>query len=230
VRKIDGEESFSLKRSEAYIGVLIDDLVTKGTEEPYRMFTSRAEFRLLLRQDNADERLLKKGRDIGLVDAETYHQGEQRIKRIYAGSELFKKTKSDRSRINPYLQQKKKPLLPENASLYQVLKRPEINIETLTRILGMEKKWDFPETKRMEIIIKYEGYLKKQEGFINEFENIENMALPADLHYAGMHNLSIEAREKLGCIKPATIGQASRISGVTPADIQTLIIMRKNER
>jgi tRNA uridine 5-carboxymethylaminomethyl modification enzyme len=226
-RKIAGRESFVLKRSEAYIGVLVDDLVTKGTEEPYRMFTSRAEFRLFLRQDNADERLLKKGREIGLVDQETFRMGQERIKRVYDGVEEFKKIRVDRTCINPYLKENKKPLLSENISLYQVLKRPEINVETLIRNLGLDLGRKFEEAKRIEIIIKYEGYLKKQGDFIREFEKTEEMALSPDMDYAHLRNLSTEAREKLGSIKPATIGQASRISGVSPADIQTLIIMRK---
>ena len=228
VRKIDGKENFVLKRSEAYIGVLVDDLVTKGTEEPYRMFTSRAEFRLLLRQDNADERLLQKGREIGLLDEETFQQGQGRIKRVYEGVEEFKKRKVDRERINPYLTEKKKPLLSENITLYQILKRPEMDVETLMRELGFDLGRKYEEAKRIEIIIKYEGYLKKQADFIREFEKMEEMFLLPGTDYSRLQNLSTEAREKLGRIRPATIGQASRISGVSPADIQTLIIMRKH--
>ena len=228
--KIQGRESFVLKRSEAYIGVLIDDLVTKGTDEPYRMFTSRAEFRLLLRQDNADERLMEKGYALGLVDPEMMYQTREKLKRIFQSVDAFKKVRLQKEPLNELLKEKEAPLLSENISLYQTLKRPEFDVETLKDRLAYDFNMSGEEAKRVEIIIKYEGYLAKQQDMIKDFEKLENQPLPEDFDYGSLQNLSTEAKEKLLRIKPATLGQSSRISGVSPADIQTLIIMVKYGR
>ncbi len=230
VLKIRSNPPFVLKRSEAYIGVLIDDLVTKGTDEPYRMFTSRAEFRILLRQDNADERLMEKGFKLGLIDKESYKNTFDKIKRINKGVDNFKKIKIDKTTINPYLKYLSLKELDSNISLFNIIKRPEFNVEVFSKILSYDFCMPYEEAKRIEIIIKYEGYLKKQQEYITLFEKLEGQRIPEHFNYYSVQNLSTEAKEKLNKIKPATIGQAARISGVSPSDIQTLVIMVKYDR
>jgi tRNA uridine 5-carboxymethylaminomethyl modification enzyme len=222
--KILKKDDFILKRSEAYIGVLIDDLVTRGTEEPYRMFTSRAEFRLLLRQDNADERLMKKGFHAGLVSRQDYERNKKKISKIYQGIEIFKEKKVKMDTGNKSLAGFLKAELKESTSLYSLLKRPELSHEIILGRLGIETGYSREELERMETLIKYEGYIKKQNDMIKDIEDLENYPIPDHYEYSSNRNLSTEAREKLTRIKPFTIGQAGRISGVAPSDIQVLLI------
>lgn len=228
--KIKGKDPFILKRSEAYIGVLIDDLVTKGTDEPYRMFTSRAEFRLILRQDNADERLMTKGYNLGLVDKETYNRCNEKIKKVYFCLEEFKKMHIEKEILNPYLEKNSLPNVKNNISLFSLLKRPEFSLDILKKDFSLNFDLGYFDLKRVEVMIKYEGYLIKQKEFIRDFELMEEKDIPQDFDYNSVHNLSTEAKEKLTFIMPSTLGQASRISGVSPADIQTLMIFIKHGR
>lgn len=228
-RKITGKDEFILKRSEAYIGVLIDDLVTKGTEEPYRMFTSRAEYRLLLRQDNADERLMAKGKDIGMVDGETWEKHKDKINRIYAGLIKFKKERVKKEDANLILKKLCQPEISEGTNVFSFLKRPEITRHVLSRELNWKHGYTEEEISRIEILIKYDGYLSRQAALIEDFFKMENFLIPQDYDYSGNKNLSTEAREKLLRIRPSNLGQAGRISGVTPSDIQVMMIdLKKN--
>jgi tRNA uridine 5-carboxymethylaminomethyl modification enzyme len=214
------KEPFILKRSEAYIGVLIDDLVTKGTEEPYRMFTSRAEFRLLLRQDNADERLMHRGVELGLVSKERYNRHKKKIDRIYQGVEFFKGKKISSEKTG----------FKEGIRAFTLLKRPDYCIKDVVKLTETETHFSEEELSRIEILTKYEGYLQKESALALEFEKQENLKIPLSFNYNNCHNLSIEARQKLTKIKPETIGQASRISGISPADIQVILVMIKYGR
>jgi len=228
--KIKGGDSFVLKRSEAYIGVLIDDLVTKGTEEPYRMFTSRAEFRLLLRQDNADERLIEKGFHLGLVNKDHYEAQKEKIRRIYSGIDFLKKKKIAKELVNPLLIERRFSELKESIRAHTLLKRPNISHEDIKALIGDKTKFSDEEWLRIEILIKYEGYLQKEQALAEEFEKMENVLIPEEINFNTCHNLSLEARQKLSKVRPKTLGQASRISGITPADIQVILIMVKYGR
>lgn len=222
---IKGEEEFILDRSEAYIGVLIDDLVTKGTDEPYRMMTSRAEYRLTLRQDNADLRLTQKGYDLGLVSHERYNIYLEKKKSVNEELERLKAIK-----VNPTEENNKKLVeLGSTASqspttVYDLIKRPELDYE-LTSVFDPEREDLLREIKlQVQTHIKYEGYIKKQMIQINQFKKIENKRLASDFDYSKIKGISNEALQKLSKIKPESVGQASRISGVSPADINVLLI------
>ena len=229
VLKIRGEEPLILKRSEAYIGVLADDLVTKGTNEPYRMFTSRAEYRLHLREDNADLRLTEIGRKIGLVNDERWKLFTEKRDLIKTETQRLKTIKvkfNDKTKevLNKYGISSPKESMPA----YQLLKRPEFNYKILGELgYGMEKlRWDVIE--EIEIIAKYEGYIKRQEEEIKRFEKIENMKIPQGINYSLISGLSREIVEKLSSVKPENLGQASRISGVTPAAVSILEVYIKS--
>lgn len=231
VQKIRGEEPLILDRSEAYIGVLIDDLVTKGTKEPYRIMTSRAEYRLLLRQDNADLRLTEKGYRVGLVTQERYRKFLEKKKAIEEEIERLRNTHvAPNKEVQEFLRSRKSTELKSGISLYGLLKRPEIRYEDLKAI--DKERPDIPPavSRQVEIQIKYEGYIKKQLAQVEQFRKMENRKLDPDIDYTTIKGLRLEAQQKLNEIKPASIGQASRISGVSPADISVLMIYLEQKR
>ena len=222
---LNNREPLILDRSEAYIGVLIDDLVTKGTNEPYRMMTSRAEYRLLLRQDNADERLTKKGYEIGLVIEERYKRYKDKKQRIENEIERLKALKiTPKAEINEALENIGSVSLKIPTTLYELLRRTELNYDN-TLFLDTDRPVLRKETKDyVETVIKYEGYIQKQIAQVEQFKKLENRKIPNDINYDDVRSLRIEARQKLDRIRPDSIGQASRISGVSPADINVLLI------
>ena len=228
--KINGREPLVLRRDEAYIGVLIDDLVTKGTSEPYRMMTSRAEYRLLLRQDNADLRLTEKGREIGLVDDKRYGIfTEKRTALERTVSELGKQNISPSAENNAKLEAMGTAPLRSGSSLLDLLRRKEVTYSKL------QQAFNLPElapqvAEQAEIFAKYEGYITKQRQEVERFMKLENKRLPDDIDYRAIKELSSEAAEKLDKVRPANIGQASRISGVSPADISVLMIALELKR
>lgn len=228
---IKGKEPFILDRSEAYIGVLIDDLVTKGTNEPYRMMTARAEYRLTLRQDNADLRLTKKGYEIGLVTEERYKKTIKKKELIDTELDRLKRVMiTPTEKNNNILIDLGSSAIKNPLSLYDLVKRPELTYDTL-KILD-ENRPELPREIRLqvEIHIKYEGYIKKQMMQIEQFKKLEDKKLPLDFDYSKIRGLSNEAMQKLNQIKPDSVGQASRISGVSPADINVLLIYLEQKR
>ena len=223
--KVKGKDPFILDRSEAYIGVLIDDLVTKGTREPYRMMTSRAEYRLTLRQDNADLRLTERGRQIGLVDDERYKGYLYRKKAIEDEIKRIKKIQiTPTAENNKILESLGSTETQNSFSLYEMIKRPELDYKKLAVFDPDRPLVRDDVIRNIEIEIKYEGYIKKQEIQIKQFKKLENKKLDKDLDYKSIEGLRIEAKEKLSDIRPESIGQASRITGVSPADINVLLI------
>ena len=230
VRKLDGKESFVLDRSEAYIGVLIDDLVTKGTNEPYRIMTSRAEYRLVLRQINADMRLTEKGWNIGLVTEERYRRFQEKKRIVEAETERLRKRIMKPDEINPILSEKGSAPISNPAPLIELLRRPEISYDSTEPVDRERPKLSSHQKNMMEVQIKYEGYIEKQRQQIEKFRRMENRKLPEDLDYGSIEGLRIEARQKLDKIRPLSLGQASRISGVSPADINVLLIYMEKQR
>lgn len=223
--KIKGNEPFILKRSEAYIGVLIDDLVTKGTNEPYRLMTSRAEYRLLLRQDNADLRLTEKGYFIGLINEERFKEYLIKKEKLYTEIKRLKDTvvTSAIPEIAELLREKDSSPLRQGISIYDLLRRSEIDYNDLLSI-GFGKDLENEIIEQIDIQIKYEGYIEKQLAQVERFEKLEKKILPDDLNYQEIKGISTEARQKLSKYKPVSVGQASRISGVSPADISVLLV------
>ena len=226
--KVYNKEPLILKRSQAYIGVLIDDLVTKGTQEPYRMFTSRAEFRILLRQDNADIRLTEIGYKIGLAKEERYTAVQHKLKQVSKCVEELGSQKFQPEEINPALIKLNSSGIETKASLLTLLKRPEIGLAELRKnnsvIDSLCSKYSIEELEQAEIKIKYEPYLEREERLAAKMEGLEDFKIKPDFDYDRVKALSSEAREKLKKIKPETIGQMSRISGVTPADVSVLSV------
>lgn len=229
--KIEGKEPFILDRSEGYIGVLIDDLVTKGTNEPYRMMTSRAEYRLYLRQDNADMRLTEKGHDIGLVKEDRYERYLAKKSEIEKELERLKTERVTPKEVNHILTEVGGSEIKVGLSLYEFLKRPEVNYSILEQIgKGAGDEVSDEVKEQCVIMSKYEGYIDKQLKQIDQFKKLENRKLPEDMNYSSIEGLRLEARQKLDAIKPVSIGQASRISGVSPADISVLLIYLEQMR
>lgn len=224
--KLEGKAPLILKRNEAYIGVLIDDLVTKGTKEPYRMLTSRAEYRLLLRHDNADLRLRDYGYQVGLIDEERYQKFLTKKKNIDECIQLLKDTKvTPTKENNEYLTSLSSAPILDGVSLLNLLKRPEIKIVDLKHFIDFPYSEDILE--QVEITVKYEGYINKELKEANRMMSLENILIPSDIDYQKIVNIASEARQKLELVRPISIGQASRISGVNPADIAVLTVYLK---
>ena len=231
-KNCNNEEELILKRSESYIGVLIDDLVTKGTEEPYRMFTSRAEHRLLLRQDNADIRLSQMAFDLGLADQERIDRVNDKIKQTDELIKYLKDKSIDPSAINQILVSKETNEIPHSVKLINLLLRPQIEISDLAKgdeqLQNILANMDAEFVEQAEIKVKYESYLEKEMEMVAKIKNLEEKLINPNFEYSSISSLSKEAREKLLKIKPRTLGQASRISGVSPADISVLMIHMNN--
>ena len=224
-RKLQGKEAVILDRSQAYIGVLIDDIVTKGTNEPYRMMTSRAEYRLLLRQDNADLRLTDIGHEVGLISDERYEKFKEKREKIYKEIERIKKTTiKPTSEVNEVVTKLGSSNINNGVKLGDLLRRSELSYENLKEIDSERPVLPSDVVQEAEIQIKYEGYIKLQEEQVEKFKKLEEKKLPKDVDYNELKGLRLEARQKLNKIKPDSIGQASRISGVSPADISVLLI------
>ena len=227
---VQGKEPFILKRNESYIGVMIDDIVTKGTLEPYRLLSSRAEYRLLLRHDNADVRLTPYGYKLGLISEERYKKFCEKNENVEKAREILRKTHLGSSkRVNEYLESKGFETLKAGVSGEEFLKRPEIHYEHVCDLIPEVKEipLDFNGIAQLEISIKYEGYIKRELSEANSFAKFENYEIPDGIDYLNMHGLALEARQKLDKIRPRTVGQAGRISGINPADISILILNLK---
>jgi len=233
--KIQKRKEFTLKRSESYIGVLIDDLVGKSTNEPYRMFTSRAEHRLLLRQDNADRRLSKYGHEVGLINDKTIENLNKKESLVIQSIELSKEIRFLPRIVNPLLKMKSSASIDNSETLSKLVKRPELNIIELLLLVDPGK---FPivenilenkeALKQLEIEIKYEGYIFRQQELISKMDKLENLKIPQSFNYLNLKTISTEGKEKLHKIKPRSLGQASRISGVSPSDISVLLVYLKS--
>ncbi len=227
-QKVNQKNALVLKRSEAYIGVLIDDLINKGTDEPYRMFTSRAEYRILLRQDNADIRLTPMGYSIGLASDDRMFRVKQKTEAIDEIIQAFKKEKIEPSEINQYLTEKKTSDTLERSSLFSILSRPQTDLksmsESLEKVRNILKDYEGETVEQAEIVMKYEGYIAREKLQVEKMNRLEETPIIKHFDYSSINSLSVEARQKLTRIRPETLGQASRISGVSPSDISVLMV------
>lgn len=230
--KIQGKSPFILRRDQAYIGVLIDDLITKGVDEPYRMFTSRAEYRILLRQDNADQRLTPLSYEIGLASKERYDEVMKKYEQVDSLLLLAADTKLNMHTVNPFLESRESAVLPESKRLSEVATRPELSLDALLQFVprGTFEKYNLELPLRSdviesaEIVIKYRGYIDREVQQAQKLHRLENLTIPEDFDYDKLNSLTIECRQKLKKYRPTTIAQASRISGVSPADISVLLV------
>ena len=225
-----GEKELILPRSSSYIGVLIDDLTTKGTNEPYRMMTSRAEYRLFLRQDNADQRLTQIGRDVGLVCDKRYEKFLKKMENIEKITQLCKNILPPTEKLNNFLEKNEESKVRTGVSIANLIKRTNLDIFKVCEEFDLLKEFSREELNQVNINLKYEGYLKKQQQTIQKTKKYEEMPIPATTDYGKMKGIRNEAVQKLSEIKPLTVGQASRISGVSPADINVLIIYLKGNK
>jgi tRNA uridine 5-carboxymethylaminomethyl modification enzyme len=229
VRKIREEESFILRRDEAYIGVLIDDLITKGTDEPYRMFTSRAEYRTLLRQDNADMRLTPRAYDLGIVSDERLKYVERKEEETEKMLQFLRNTSYDFSQMNDLLKEKKTAVVTQDDKYFKVFSRPQVELTDIRRfddvenyIQGNDLNDDILE--QVEVQVKYSGYIAKEKNNADKLNRLEDVKIPSNFDFSNIQSISIEARQKLKAVQPVTISQASRISGVNPSDISVLLV------
>lgn len=228
-RKLDNEEPLILKRDESYIGVMIDDLVTKGTNEPYRLLTSRAEYRLLLRHDNADQRLIKYGYENKLISQDRYDKFLSKMEKINELKEFLKEAKvSKSSGINDYLESIGYPNQETSYNAYELLRRPNVQLSKILEHMNIE--YDLEIARQVEIEVKYEGYINKAKREAERMLKMDNIKLPTEIDYLHFENLALEARQKLDKIRPHSLGQASRISGINPSDIQVLAIYLKQRK
>ena len=230
VLKLDGREPFILDRSQAYIGVLLDDLVTKGTNEPYRIMTSRAEYRLMLRQDNADLRLTQLGYDVGLVKEGRYKRFLEKKAAVEKETARLRRTIVSPETANPILEELGTAPIKSAQSLYELLRRPEVTYDNIAAIDSERPALSRHQKTSMEVEIKYGGYIQKQLAQIEKFKRLEGKKLSSDIDYSEIDGLRIEAQQKLNALKPVSVGQASRISGVSPADINVLLIHLEKKR
>ena len=227
--KVQGREPFVLKRDEAYIGVLIDDLITKGTDEPYRMFTSRAEYRTLLRQDNADLRLTPRSHAIGLASDERMERVREKQIKTDLFVEFLKKTSIVPEDVNPILEARDSATVRQSMKMFKIAARPQLNFEDVKKFPGVmefmrENGIDEEIVEQTEIHVKYSGYIEKEKNSADKLQRLENIRIPSDFDYQKVKSISFEAREKLSKIQPSTISQASRISGVSPSDVSVLLV------
>ena len=231
-RKVLGKEPVIVDRSQGYVGVLIDDLVTKGTNEPYRMMTSRAEYRLLLRQDNADERLTELGYEVGLISEERYQCFVEKYNQIRQEVERMKTTHvGNTEQVQKVLETYSSTKLVSGVTLAELIRRPELNYEVLSPIDEKRPHLSDEVKEEVNIILKYEGYIKRQQKQVEQFHKLEKKRIPADLDYNNIKSLRLEAIQKLSNIRPESVGQAARISGVSPSDISVLLIyLEQNSR
>ncbi len=228
--KIKGKEQITLSRSDGYIGTLIDDLITKGTNEPYRMMTSRSEYRLLLRQDNADERLTPIGHKVGLISDERYEKLLKKLSAIDDEIARVQKIVIPPAKANPLLEEYSSTPVKTGVRLSDLIKRPELDYKKLTPLDEERPELDYEIMEEAEIKIKYKGYIDRQIAQVEQFKKMENKLLPENVNYNDIHGLRLEARQKLDKIKPKSLGQASRISGVSPADMSVLIIWLESQK
>ena len=227
--KVQEKEEFILSRDEAYIGVLIDDLITKGTEEPYRMFTSRAEYRTLLRQDNADFRLTEKSYQLGLASAKRMARMESKKDSSDAFVSFFRETSVNPKEINPVLEANNSASVKQSGKMFKIFARPNMTMDDMRKIESVEKyiqehQLDHEVLEQTEIQVKYAGYIEKEKNNADKLHRLENLKIPSDFDYMKLKSMSMEAREKLNKIQPKTVSQASRVSGVSPADISVLLV------
>ena len=227
--QVQKKDAFTLRRDEAYIGVLIDDLITKGTEEPYRMFTSRAEYRTLLRQDNADFRLTPRGYELGLASENRLRRMEEKQSKSDSFVQFFKDTSVEPKEINPILEKKNSTQVKQKDKMFKLFARPQISMADMRKVASvnayiLENGLDTEVLEQAEIQVKYAGYIEKEKSNADKLKRLENVKIPKDFDYSKLQSMSLEARGKLNDIQPVTVSQASRISGVSPADISVLLV------